>query len=81
MSDVGLSSVGSVDRPEGIRTAPEKAAGTEGLRRRLSLVVPAAAGLGLFALIWQLVALHNPDVLPRIGAIWQRAQHESRAST
>jgi NitT/TauT family transport system permease protein len=26
--------------------------------------------LGLLALIWQLVAVHNPYLVPRIGAIW-----------
>jgi len=42
------------------------------LRSRLAVVLPALGGLGLFGLVWQIVALHNSDFLPRIGAIWQQ---------
>ncbi|MGO9661366.1 MAG: ABC transporter permease [Acidimicrobiales bacterium] len=48
-------------------------------RRGARLVVrwgPAAVLLGLLVLAWQLVALHNAYLIPRIGAIWaQLADH------
>lgn len=37
-----------------------------------SIWAPAAVAIGLAALGWQLLALHNPQDLPRIGAIWQQ---------
>ena len=70
--DLGLSSVGSVDHPKSAAAhLRRRRPALKGLGRKLSLVAPAAAGLGLFALVWQLVALHNSEFLPRIGAIWQ----------
>ena len=38
--------------------------------RIASRAVPAVALLGLLVLTWQLVALHNAFLIPRIGAIW-----------
>lgn len=35
-------------------------------------VLPGAALLGLLALTWQLVAVHNTYLVPRIGAIWDQ---------
>lgn len=32
-------------------------------------MLPGAAGLGLFVLAWQLVAIHNRDAFPTVGAI------------
>jgi NitT/TauT family transport system permease protein len=40
--------------------------------------LPAAVLLGLFVLGWQLVAVHNPDLLPRVGAIWGQLVHNPR---
>jgi NitT/TauT family transport system permease protein len=37
-----------------------------------SHVLPAVVLLGLLALVWQIVALHNAYLIPRIGAIWQQ---------
>lgn len=44
---------------------------SKALRRALrpGAWVPALIGLGAVAVIWQLVAVHNPDLIPTIGAI------------
>jgi len=39
-------------------------------RARLAAVLPGIVGIGLFTLVWQLVALHNRRVIPTIAAIW-----------
>jgi len=45
-------------------------------RRRVARLathaLPAAVLLGLLALTWQLVAVHNAYLVPRIGAIWDQ---------
>jgi len=40
-----------------------------GRLRWLAVVLPAGLGLGLLVLAWQLVATHNPHLLPGVGAI------------
>ncbi|HUC15078.1 MAG TPA: ABC transporter permease [Acidimicrobiales bacterium] len=54
-------------------TAPARAGGAKVRRRATRLAthaLPAAVLLGLLALTWQLVAVHNTYLVPRIGAIW-----------
>jgi NitT/TauT family transport system permease protein len=55
----------------------QRPAGGAGKRRRhvtrlAGRVLPGAVLLGVLALTWQLVALHNQFLIPRIGAIWQQ---------
>lgn len=47
-----------------------KSATASGSPRRAAL--PGAVLLGLLALTWQLVAVHNAYLVPRIGAIWDQ---------
>lgn len=42
------------------------------LARAFLRALPAVVLLALLALIWQLVALHNGYLIPRVGAIWQQ---------
>jgi NitT/TauT family transport system permease protein len=44
----------------------------------LRLVVPPVIVLAGAAVAWQLVALHNPQDIPRIGAIWQQLSNHPR---
>ena len=37
-----------------------------------SVWAPAVVAVGIAVVVWQLLALHNPQDLPRIGAIWQQ---------
>jgi NitT/TauT family transport system permease protein len=56
---------------------PERRAANAGRRKRLlgrlaAHALPGAVLLGILALTWQLVAVHNPYLVPRIGAIWDQ---------
>lgn len=57
-------------------TAQRPAAKTGKRHRRVvrlaAHTLPGAVLLGLLALIWQLVAIHNAYLIPRIGAIWEQ---------
>ncbi len=41
-------------------------------RPRARIWLPPVVGLGLIALIWQLVAIHNPYLLPRVPAVFDQ---------
>lgn len=57
-------------------TAQGPAVGAGKTRRRVARLaahaLPGAVLLGLLALTWQLVAVHNAYLVPRIGAIWDQ---------
>ncbi len=40
------------------------------LRGWLSVVAPGVVALGILAALWQLVAVHNPDAFPTLGAVY-----------
>jgi len=44
----------------------------------ISRALPAIVLLGLLVLAWQLVALHNAFLIPRIGAIWAQLTNNPR---
>jgi NitT/TauT family transport system permease protein len=46
--------------------------------RVIARALPAAVLLVLLGLVWQLVALHNGYLIPRIGAIWQQLDNHPR---
>jgi NitT/TauT family transport system permease protein len=39
---------------------------------------PTVVAIGIVAVVWQILALHNPYDLPRIGAIWQALSNRPR---
>lgn len=49
-----------------------------GRLRSLSIVVPGVFGIGLLVLAWQLVAAHNPHLLPGLGAVVRELWHQPR---
>jgi len=45
------------------------------MRGRLARAAPAAVLLALLAVVWQIVALHNRFLVPRLGQIWSDLVH------
>jgi len=45
------------------------------MRRRLAQSAPAVVLLGILAVVWQIVAVHNRFLIPRLGQIWAVLAH------
>ncbi len=49
-----------------------------GRLRWAPVVIPGVVGIGLLALAWQLIAAHNPGLLPGLGAVLSELWHKPR---